>query len=58
MHHGEIKASIQSRRTVAPQSHALAISGLTATSITTTLRMKAEKIRARGGQEEKVFHYM
>lgn len=44
MRHGEIKLNIQSKPTVAPQSPALAISGLTPTSITTALRK-----RRRGG---------
>lgn len=40
MQHREVKVNIQSQHTVAPQSPALAIPGLTATSITTTLRRK------------------
>lgn len=40
MQRGEIKLNIQSKPTVAPQTSALAVSCLTATSITTTLRRK------------------
>lgn len=47
MQHGEIKVNIQTKRTVAPQSHALAISGLTATSIATTLRRKVEIMKKK-----------
>lgn len=46
--HGELKLNIQSKPTVAPQSPALAISGLTATSITPTLRRRMEMMTKRG----------
>lgn len=54
MQHGQIKVNILSQHTVAPQSPALAISGLTATSITTTLRRKVTMMSKTGETEREM----